>query len=124
MTLLSTGHWTVQKPGNLVENNDQFRVAFASFPTMSTSQAFGLSWLASDFSGNVTARMTTSTAGAVTWAGPSQVSTTSWKFVDVETGDYGSMAAVGDGSNHFYPTWIARNTTSQDVTVTAEWSTP
>ncbi len=97
---------------------------FASFPTMNTNQAFGLSWLRSDETGNVTARMSTSTAAAFTWNGPLQVSSTSWEFVtNDETGDYGGMAALGDGSNDFYPTWIARNA-GQNVTVAAEWSTP
>jgi hypothetical protein len=113
----------VQKQPDQSGNFDQFRPTFASFPTNFTNQAFGLSWLRTDFSGTVVTKMTTSIDGCVTWQTPGQVSTGSWTFLDVLTGDYGGMAALGDGSNRFYPTWIARPS-SQDVVVTAEWSTP
>ena len=61
------------------------------------------------------------------WESPLQVSAGSWTFPappnDDLTGDCGGMAAVGDGSNHFYPTWIA-HVSGTNATVTAEWSTP
>jgi hypothetical protein len=98
---------------------------------MSTSQPFGLSWVQTDFAvpaGNVTAWMTTSTNGTISWATPLQVSGSSWTYTnDILTGDYGGMAAVGPGGsgdgNDFWPTWIGKSS-GVDAVVTAEWSTP
>lgn len=118
-----TGEWTVQKPANQASSADHFRATFASFPTSSTSQAFGLSWLNADASGNVTAWMTTSTTGALSWAQPAQISATSWTFANALSGDYNGMAALGDGSNEFWDTWIARGPTHDDA-VTAGWTMP
>jgi hypothetical protein len=112
--------WTHQKPPDRSGSFDQFRAIFASFPT-NLNQPFGLSWMRTDFSGNVAAMMSTSTDGCVSWSSPSQVSTGTWTFPDFLTGDRCGMAAVSDDT--FYPTWIARPG-SQDIVVRAQWGLP
>ncbi|HVY44728.1 MAG TPA: hypothetical protein VHB21_02570 [Minicystis sp.] len=122
-----SGNWVVQKPADQPDGYDSFRPSFASYPTASTSQAFGLSWLRADQAfpaGNVTAWMTTSTTGATSWANPQQISASSWQFGSTPwNGGYAGMAAVGGGANDFWPAWVAVNS-GHDVVVTAEWSTP
>ena len=115
----SFGTWSTPAkvhPEGLVAGLDLFRPAFASFPTGSPPR-FGLSWLASDASGNVHAAMTAS-ADPTNWTGPLEtLSTTTWVYSGF-AGDYAGMAA--NGTSDFWPTWVFENSSALRQVVTVE----
>jgi hypothetical protein len=115
----TSGMWstpTKVHPEGLVTALDLFRPAFASFPTGSPPR-FGLSWLASDASGNVHSAMTAS-ADPTNWTGPlEQLSSTTWVYSGF-AGDYAGMAA--NNTNDFWATWAFETTSGQQEVLTAE----
>ena len=115
----TSGMWstpTKVHPEGLVTALDLFRPAFASFPSGSPPR-FGLSWLASDASGNVHAEMTAS-ADPTNWSGPlEQLSSTTWVYTGF-AGDYAGMAA--NSTSDFWATWAFQTTSGQQEVLTAE----
>jgi hypothetical protein len=102
---VSEGNWSVAvRPVPKEDDFDRFRPSLAVYaPADGTRLRFGLSYLKSDSSGNLTEWITTSEDGE-TWTAPKELSAgPSWQLTRF-AGDYQGMAATRAGD--FFPSWV------------------